>query len=510
MIPGRTYTPQDILAIARRRIWLVAACAAVAGLAAFGGSRLLPDRYRSETLILLVPQRVPDSYVRSTVTMRIEDRLASISQQILSRTRLEQIINDFNLYAAERAQGALEDVVVRMRRDIEVEVVKGDAFRVTYTGADPHTVMKVTERLASLFIDENLRDRTVMAEDSYRFLDAQLDQARTRLVEHEKTLEAYRRKYSGQLPEQLDSNLRVIQNAQLQLQSLNEAKARAMDRRLIVERTIADLIAPGAPETVVTATAAQASAATAAQQLDEATEALRQLEVRLTPEHPDLIRARRVVATLARQADEERLHPEAPPDIPARPGAVEMAKQNRLREARAELQNIDREEQRRELDERRLRDEIADYQARVESVPTRESELVSLTRDYDTLQKTYVSLLFKQQDSKLAADLERRQIAEHFNVLDPAQLPERPSSPNRSRLVAMGVVAGLALGIAIAFLLEVGDSTLKTETDVVSALGLKVLALVPALPAASRRGPSRSRMALLALTAWSLLRHVGE
>ncbi len=131
----------------------------------------MPNRYRSETLILVVPQRVPESYVKSTVTARIEDRLQSISQQILSRTRLERIIQDFNLYATERRAGVMEDIVEQMRRDIDVQIVKGDAFRVSYTGDDPRTVMQVTERLASLFIEENLRDRAVLAEDSYQFLD---------------------------------------------------------------------------------------------------------------------------------------------------------------------------------------------------------------------------------------------------------------------------------------------------------------------------------------------------
>ena len=160
-------------------------------------SRKLPDLYRSDTLILVVPQRVPESYVKSTVTSRIEDRLQSISQQILSRTRLERIIQDFNLYAEERQTGIMEDIVEQMRADIKVDVVKGDAFRVSYIGRDPRTVMKVTERLASLFIEENLRDREVLAEGTNQFLEAQLEDARRRLVEHEKKLEVYRRQSRG-------------------------------------------------------------------------------------------------------------------------------------------------------------------------------------------------------------------------------------------------------------------------------------------------------------------------
>ncbi len=500
MIPGKRYTAADVIRIARHRFWLVAGCTLVVGLAAVVGGRFLRDRYRSETMILVVPQRVPESYVKSTVTSRIEDRLPSISQQILSRTRLEQIIQDFNLYPAERQQSVMEDIVDRMRRDIDVEVVKGDAFRVAYTGADPGTVMQVTQRLASLFIDENLRDREVMAEDSYRFIDSQLNEARRRLVEHEKKLEAYRRQYSGQLPSQLDSNLRVIQNAQLQLQALNEAKARAMDRRLIVERAIADLNAPsqsGSPAGVTSADA-DTFTGTTAQQLEAAEDNLRQLLLRLTPEHPDVMRAKRLVATLQdKLAAEQRQGPQAAGTAPRPVSAAEVVRQNRLKEAQAELENITRQEQRRDAEEQRVRQQVAMYQSRVEAAPTRESELIELTRDYDTLQKTYVSLLFKQEDSKIAANLERRQIGEQFKVLDPAQLPERPVWPNRTRLNLMGLALGFALGAGLAVLLEFGDSTLKSDDDVTAALDLPVLALVPRLGAESKRGSRRGQPATL-------------
>ena len=189
MLPGKVYRPEDILLILRRRIWFLLVPFAIVAAATAVISRKLPDLYRSDTLILVVPQRVPESYVKSTVTSRIEDRLQSISQQILSRTRLERIIQDFNLYAEERKTGIMEDIVEQMRSDIKVDVVKGDAFRVSYIGRDPRTVMKVTDRLSSLFIEENLRDREVLAEGTDQFLEAQLEDARRRLAEHEKKLE---------------------------------------------------------------------------------------------------------------------------------------------------------------------------------------------------------------------------------------------------------------------------------------------------------------------------------
>ena len=207
-------------------------------------ARTLPNLYHSETLILVVPQRVPESYVRSTVTTRIEDRLQSITQQILSRTRLERIIQDFNLYADERRTAIMEDIVERMRKEIEVQVVKGDAFRVGFTSDEARTAMRVTERLASLFIEENLRDREVLAEGTNQFLEAQLEDARRRLIENEKRLEDYRRQHSGELPTQLEANMQGQHNIEMQLQALLESVNRDRDRRLALERLLADANTP--------------------------------------------------------------------------------------------------------------------------------------------------------------------------------------------------------------------------------------------------------------------------
>src|SRR6476660_4688594 len=234
MLPGRKYTPEDILGILWYWKWRMVGAVVMFGAAAYGISKRMPNQYKSETLILVIPQRIPESYVRSTVTMRIEDRLRSISQEILSRTRLEKIINEFNLYPDRREAKPMEVVVEEMRADVLVETVKDDAFRIAFTARDPRTAMIVTDRLASMFIDENTKDRSVMAEGTNNFLESQLDDARRRLIEHEKKLEEFRRRYSGELPSQLQTNLQVIQGNQSQIQNLNESINRDRDRRLVL------------------------------------------------------------------------------------------------------------------------------------------------------------------------------------------------------------------------------------------------------------------------------------
>lgn len=492
MIPNKQYTPEDIVRIAWRRKWWAIVPVVLVASATVLYVRRLPNVYRSDTLILVVPQRVPTDYVRSTNTVRIEDRLQTISQQIMSRTRLERIIQDFNLYPEARRTAIMEDIVERMRGDVGgVQIVRGDAFRVGFTSNDPRLAMKVAERLASLFIEENLRDREVLAEGTNQFLEAQVEEARRRLVENEKKLEEYRRLYGAELPTQLEANVQALHNVQTQIQSLVDSASRDRDRRLLVERAIveadaADAAAPSAaaaappPPAPATTENGIPAGGTAADRLRAAEEVRKQMALRLAPEHPDYIRMKRIVADLQKKADEEAL--EAPVSAPNAPmSAAEAARRRRRAELNAELENIDRQLAARQTEEKRLRGVAAEYQARIEATPRHESEMLELTRDYGTLQGMYRNMLGKKEDSKVSANLERRQIGEQFKILDPARVPERPSSPNRSRLHAIGLGAGVALGLALAALIEYLDKTLKSEADITAALNLMVLAVVPIL-----------------------------
>jgi polysaccharide chain length determinant protein (PEP-CTERM system associated) len=485
VLPGKKYTPEEILRTALRRKWLIVLPIIVGSAAGVVVYRKMPKLYRSETLIMVVPQQIPDSYVKSTVTATVQDRLTSISDQILSRSRLERIITDFDLYKEMRATGIMEDVVQRMRADIKPSVDGREAtsFRVSYISRDPRTAQKVTERLASLYIEENLRDRTNLAESTNEFLESQLEDAKRRLIEHERKLEEYRRAHSGQLPSQLQTNLQVIQNAQMQLQAVSESINRARERRLLLERQLADaqtlplaVIQPGLP-----ATSTEPAPATAAQQLEAAQARLDAYRLRYTADHPDVKSLQRTIAELQVKADEEAKKPPTPASDKALSPA-EAARQKRIRDLQADLEVIDRQVTSSLAEETRLKHVISDYQAKVDVIPSRESDLVELMRDYTTLQETYSSLLTKREDSKLAANLEQRQIGEQFKVLDPASLPERPYNQNKRFMALLGgAVGGLALGLAFVGFLEWRDSSFKKEDDVLRVLTLPVLALVPVM-----------------------------
>jgi polysaccharide chain length determinant protein (PEP-CTERM system associated) len=489
MLPGKTLTPEDVLRILRRRIWLILLPLAVVSAATAVVARKLPDRFRSETLILVVPG-VPESYVKSSVTTSIEERLQTIAQQILSRTRLERIIQDFDLYNVQRRTEVMEKIVERMRKDIDVEVARGDSFRVAYVGDNASTVMRVTDRLASLFIEENLRDREAQAESTNDFLEIQLEESRRRLIEHEKKLEEYRKRFPGELPSQLASNLQIIQNIQMQVQTLVESINRDRDRRLLIERQLRDaeheIEAESPALQIATPRAdvvdAASSVGTVSQQLAAARAALTAMERRLKPEHPEVQRMRRVISDLATRLESESRDSEVSAHAHAAPiptSRIEIGRRGHVAELRDELSQLDRQLASKDAEDKRLRSLADRYQQRVDKVPTRESELAELTRDYSTLQTMYTTLLSKQEDSKIAANFERRQIGAQFKLLDPARMAEAPFSPNRRGIILIGMTSGLVLGLGLIALLEYRDRSFKNDNELVSALALPVLAVVP-------------------------------
>ena len=482
MLPGQTYRFEDLLSIAWRGKWTAVAMFAVITAATLAVTARMPNRYKSETLILVVPQRVPESYVRSTVTTRIEDRLQSLQQEILSRSRLERVIRHLDLYAEERRTGLMEDIVERMRTAITVQTVRGDAFRVSYIADDPRVAQSVTERLASLFIEENVREREVLAQGASEFLQSQLDSARKQLIEQEKKLEAYRLQHAGELPSQSASNVGAVQTIRMQLQTLAESINRDRDRHFLLERQLGELTSASAGAAVLPATGADAAGRAEAAPLDvqlaEAANLLAAQEARYKADHPDVIRQKRIVARLEKALEAERAAPAGGAGSAGTPQRDSRA-DRRAQAVRAEMEFLARQLSAKQVEEARLRDEMALYQARLEAAPIRESELTELTRDYETLQELYRGLLAKREDSKVAANLERRQVGEQFRVLDPARVPERPYSPNRLQLNLMGAAFGLVLGLGMLAVREYRDSSFKTEDEIRSRLSLLVIASIP-------------------------------
>ena len=500
MLPNKKYTSQDALRIAKARAPLVLVPAAIGLLVALIASSRLPDVYQAETLIQIVPQRVPDAYVRSTVTIKTEDRLDALRQQVQSRTQLERMITESNLYQRQRALKPMQDVVEQMRAAMSIEIVRSnraepvDAFYLRFNYDDPTMAARVTEILGTLYVDFNARERGALAHGTNEFLGSQLNEAKKRLDQADKNLQVFRERHSGKLPSQLQYNMQTIQSTQLQRQSLVESLARDRDRKLMLERLYNDALAepaPVAPSGQAVNNPAALATMSPRQQLDLAKATLAALESKVKEGHPDLRRVRKQVADL------EQLVAEAPESAnasnPAGLTQVELQRRERISAQRAEIESLDRQILFKESEERRLSRLIGEYQSRIEAVPGVESEDLSLTREYDTLQRAFEDLLTKSESARVAGELEDRQIGEQFRVLDPPRVPDRPISPQRALISGGGLLGGLMLGLLVVAALEIRDGRLRSATDVAQVLKLPVMAVVPEMPSAEDLQTRRRR-----------------
>ena len=482
MLPGRTYTAEQILRIVRQRWWMLALPLVVGIVGGTLAYRWLPVKYRSETLIMVIPQRIPDAYVKSTVSANVEDRLRSVSEQILSRSRLERIIQDFDLYPKERRAGALEDVLLRMTNDIDVKLQPNEtSFRVAYTSPAPAVAQQVTARLADLFIKENVRDRESLADDTSNFLNSQLrgvESAAGRPGEEARGISPPLRRAAAVAAGEQSSVDSECPDAAAVAQRDHEPRARTP----VADRAPARRCPDPSPEIVLPGAVAADGAApvSKAQQMESARARLDALKQRYTADHPDVLAQEQAIRDLQASVEEEASQPA--PRAGAARSTAELARQKKVGDFQAEIAVIDRQLANAQSEENRLKQVMADVSGKIASVPTRESELVELTRDYATLQENYTSLLQKRSNATLAANLEKRQIGEQFKILDPASRPERPAN-EKQRLLALagGPIGGLGLGVLLIGLLEYRDPSFRNEDDVLRVLSLPVLALVPVM-----------------------------
>ena len=498
MLPGKIYKPEEFLQIFRKRIWVVAVPWALIAAGTAGVARLLPDEYQSRAVIQIVPPRVPDAIMKAPTTASMTDRLRATEAMILSRTRLENLVKEFNLYPQEQKTQIMEDIVARMRRDIRTLPQKGDVFMVQYTGRNPVTVMKVTERLAALFLDESLKDGQRRAEGTSSFVESEVEEKHRQLLEMEERLTKYQLQNSGELPTQVGSNMAAISGLQSQLQQNSTSLNQDNTRRLFLEREIANL--ESQPDTVPLSTGAStdptAMKGSAAQRLAFAQANLDAAIARgVKPTHIDYIRWQRLVAQYKKEADAEALR--TPLGGTAAAVAGLSPRQKALAGYREELEALKTNIAAKEDQEKKIRAKISEYQARVDRAPLRSAELTELQREYDTIKSIHEGLVAKRESAAMSVNLQRRQIGEQFVLLDAAQIPQKPISPNRLTINIFGLVGGLALGLLLVILLEYRDSTFKTDSELGGVLSLPVLAVVPLmLSDVERRTMFRRRLIL--------------
>lgn len=484
---------QDYWAVAVRRRWYLMGPFFLCGLLGFAVAQVWPFLYRSEALILVEQQRVPEQYVTPNVITTLQHRLDSMTQQILSRTRLQRLIEDFGLYTRERSRMPMDDVIDQMRKSIAIELVQtpgrqGDltGFRIKYSASSPQVAQRITNELTSLFIEENLRARTQQSVGTTSFLENQLEEARKELAQQEERVREYKLRYLGQLPEQQQGNLQILSSLETQLHSNTAASDRAEQQKIYLESMqtqFQEMMRSSLAQAKLmsrTAGTGPSPETITENLLEDLRRQLAALKARYTGEHPDILR----LQALLKEWDTVKPRPEAKEAGAAggEPGTATPAGPVKDRglveiESRLKALTLEIESQKREREE--LRKRIREYQTRLDLTPVREQELAEITRTSENARAHYQSLLQKKLQSELASNLEKRQQGEQFRILDPASLPEKPEG--RLEVILLGWIVGVCGGIGLTFLREFTDSTVHTERDVNHCASLPVLVSIPVL-----------------------------
>ncbi len=458
-----------------RRKWLILIPFIIVAIITVYHCTTLPSIYRSETTILVEPQQVPEEFVQSTVTGSLQDRLNTIGQQILSRVKLEFIIKETGLYADLKKDLNMESIVNNMRKNIEINVPRQSrgrgnaavAFSVAFYHKEPEVAQRITNKLASLYIEENLRFREDMARGTKSFLTMQLNKIENELKQREEALREFKQQFMGELPEQLETNLRALDQLQEQKSSVLASIRDAEDRQILLEQQLAEV-----PQYL----AGSGSEEDLYRQLEEHRQALASLRTRYTDRYPDVIRLKNEVKELEQSiAGGQKINPGGPTQegAPLSNPAYTRLK-NQIDANRFSVESL-----RKEIQVINWR--MKGMQEKVANIPQREQEMMTLTRDYQTIKESYDSMMERKINAEIAENMETRQKSEQFRIIDPANFPHKPVKPNRLQILAIGLALGLGIGGGLAFVLEFMDSSLRTVEEVKANFDLPVLGVIPTL-----------------------------
>jgi polysaccharide chain length determinant protein (PEP-CTERM system associated) len=477
----RVRTPAEYIAMLRRRWVLILILTAVGGPLAYGVACVLPTKYKSQTTVLVEQPTVSADIVKPVDTTDIGQRLASMQQQILSRTRLEPVIRQFGLYPKDIDRLPMEELVARLQKVIEVTPIQPMAetrsrelpgFYVNVSLNDPRAAQQVCTSITSMFIEESLRLSQQHSEATTQFLTQQLADAKANLDAQDAKLAAFKSRYIGSLPDEEQTNLNLLMNFTSQLDAATQALARAQQDKSFAEATLTQQLGAWQasqggrnPETLET-------------QLATLQTTLASLQSRYTDDYPDVIKTKNDIAALQKKITEGN---NSASGLATGKTATPSMEPAQIQQLRAQVHTYEQVIAEKTNEQEAIKAQIKSYQVRVQSSPLVEQQYKELTRGYETAQQSYNDLLKSRDSSKMATSLAQEQEGEQFRVLDPANLPDKPSFPNRLLFAGGGFGGGLALGLGIAFLLELKDTSLRTERDVEFTLHLPLLAMIPAV-----------------------------
>lgn len=478
----------DVIAIIRRRWILIVLLAIFGAVAGYGVSRVLPKRFTSQTLVLVQQPNISADLVKPVVSDNSNQRLAAMQQQILSRARLEPVILEFGLYSKDLNRLPMDELVEKLRSAITITPIQPMAetraqnlpgFYISVVFDDARLAQQICAKITNMFLEENLQRRQGQTKETNDFLGKQLEEAKTKLDEQDGRLAAFQRRYLGSLPDQEQTNLNLLTGLTSQLEASTQALSRAQQDKSFAESVLSQQLAAWQ------STQTGQNPETLEQQLTALQTQLIALQSKYTDDHPDVIKAKNDIAILNQKiANSDQQKKISGNEKSART----LAEPAEIQQLRAQIHQYDQVIKERTAQQEDVQNQIKLYQARVQASPAVEQEYKLLTRDHQTALDFYNDLLKKRDESTMAMNLEESQQGEQFQVLDPANLPDKPSFPQKPLFAAGGFGGGLALALGLTLFLEMQDTSLRSEHDVEVVLRLPVLAMIPVMTLDAGKG----------------------
>jgi polysaccharide chain length determinant protein (PEP-CTERM system associated) len=488
--------PRDFLDILLERKWMILFSVLLIHIGAMVYCILAPDLYRSTMKLLIIPPTVSEGMVRTTVNTGTEDRLRMLQQDILSRARLMGVIDELELFKEEKKNISSDALINRMRKRIDIDTKGKNTFTLNFQDRNPEVAMRVTSRLGSFFVEENIRSRESTAQETSKFLADEVRDTRKRLEVQEEKLKQYKLQFGGELPQQEQANLMRLQRLQDQIKNNSDAMARLADRKVFleaqvsnIERNLQGLEHQDPWET--TGSVGQTSPRNLLSELAMRRKKLDELSRKYTPLYPAVVQARWEVEQLeariaamrqaARMAKEDSARGTANPSTSVSTPDLDPTNGDtgEMRRLRGQIASINLEVVALKRESAIAARTIDEIQRKVERLPQREQELISLSRDYDNIKESYEALLKKQLDSQVSQKLEEQKKGEQFQVLEPASLPTRPFKPDRPKVLGLALLASLVVGVGGVFALEMLDPTLRRSKDFRKFFDMPILACLP-------------------------------
>jgi polysaccharide chain length determinant protein (PEP-CTERM system associated) len=449
-------TIEQVLGIVTRGRWWILGAACCIPVAVVAVAMSLPDQYFSQATLLVVPQQISQRYVESDNTTTIPAAVQAMTLEVLSTGQLIRIIDDFGLYDDPKEQ-AMSLRVDRMRKEVEIDPLEttpghGDfnAFTISFTATTPRLAQEVTSRLTSLFIEQNQRAQGEKAANTTKFLSDQLDAAKQRLAAQDQRLQAFKTSNLGELLPQQQANLMALTDSRAKLGTVAASLLQAQKQQLSVESALNERLS---------------------RLQSNRTEML----ARFTEKYPPVVEKDREIAKVQVVLARVRAGTSTPgksedadtPDDPALAGVIQQAEANI-----AEIESLSRQQDQLQADCRQ-------YQARLNLTPVGEQQLAEILREDELFKQDYENLEKQKIQSRMTTSLEENQQGQQFRLVDPPTLPLKPSGPKRLKISLGGMAGGVAMGLVLAFLMDIRTGSFHSERALSRSISLPLVLGVP-------------------------------